>query len=485
VGGLNAAQGAVSVWDFNDGVPAVCRMNIAGHRRVDLNFSPLPTRTTDTVTGDAALLAKNALLYVSGGLAPAPSPLKLASLAVGAPDTNTVNLFNRDPPSIIDIAITGAAITVNAAEFSVESPTTFPFSIVSGAHAPFKVHFTPTQTGVRLGELTLTTSDPDGPTIRIPLQGTCYPPALTLIPNNLVFATTDIGSQSSLQLVVISNAGFTDLSVYNVALTAGSSDFSLDATNVVSPLAAGANTYFSVRFTPSTAGPLTGTVTVASNDPSAPTKAVVVSGTGRDPDTGADAMADASSDDDAADGSTIDTTGSDGGPPDAPGIVDTSSGDEASDDAPDASVADTVVDQTGPPDAVRPDASSPDGSAPDARDAAADLSTDSLAGSDGATSDAPRMDTATRDAPELDASRDGSGTGGRLDAASDGSDGTTPSDDDRGCGCRAASGASTHASKWSLLLIVAAAMLRKRARAGSAGRLRRAPNRIGRRTNRA
>ena len=53
LGGLNAAKGAVSVWEFND-----------------------------------------------GGLAPAPSPLKLASLAVGAPDNKTLSLFNHDFQSI-------------------------------------------------------------------------------------------------------------------------------------------------------------------------------------------------------------------------------------------------------------------------------------------------------------------------------------------------------------------------------------------------
>jgi hypothetical protein len=477
LGGLNASQGAVSVWEFNDGVPAVCRMSIAGHRRVDLNFSPIPTWTTDTVAGDAALLAKNALLYVSGGLAPRPSPLKLASPAVGTTVTGWLDLVNRDalPSSNID----GAAITRNGAEFSVEGPASFPFSIAGSSKVPFRVHFTPAQTGVRSGELTLTISDPNSPTIRIPLQGTCGPPAITLSSNTIVFPTTNVGSQSSAQQVDVSNSGFTDLVVNGVVLTAGSGDFSLDATNLANPLAPGASSSFRVRFTPFTGGLLTGSVTVSSNDPAAPTKVVNLSGTGRIADAGADATDDVSNDGGAvADGPAMDVTESDAGPADAPGIADT-----RTDDEPDASLADAAIDQSGSidsagPDASSQDASAQDGSAPagpdgspvdgtvrDARDAAADLSVDSLAGSDRATSDVPRMDLATppNDALGADGSRDGAaGSGGKFDAATDGNNGTTPNEsDDRGCGCRAGGGTSTRAPMWSMLVLLAA-MLRKR-----------------------
>src|SRR5207248_2264214 len=39
-GSLNKAKGATSVWDYADGVPGVCKMQINGHQRVDLNFYP-------------------------------------------------------------------------------------------------------------------------------------------------------------------------------------------------------------------------------------------------------------------------------------------------------------------------------------------------------------------------------------------------------------------------------------------------------------
>ena len=337
LGGLNATHGAVSLWDFNDGVPAVCRMDFAGHRRVDLNFPPNPIQTTDSVTGDAALLAKNALLYVAGGFAPGPSPLKLASTAVGTTVYQTLNIFNRDfPTSGAAGIIQGVAISVNAAEFSFESPFMFPIGVVFRSKIPLRVYFTPTQTGERSGELTLTTSDPNSP-IRVPLQGMCGPPTLTLSSNNIVFGTTNVGSQSYAQPVIFGNVGLTDLAV-SVFLSAGGNDFFLDTTNVASPLAPGASASFSVRFKPSTVGPLIGSVTVNSNDPSAPTTIISLSGTGQIPDAGADATADGSNDA-VADGPTADIIQSDAGPEDAPGTLDT-----RTEDAPEASLADAVID---------------------------------------------------------------------------------------------------------------------------------------------
>jgi hypothetical protein len=455
LGGLNATHGAVSVWEFNDGVPAVCRMDIAGHRRVDLNFSPIPTWTTDTVTGDAALLAKNALLYVSGGLSPRPSAMKLASPAVATTVYKTLDIFNRDfAPSSTSGIIESVAISLNAAEFSFES-VAFPIGVAGRSKLPIRVYFTPTQTGVRSGELTLTTSDPNSP-IRVPLQGICGPPTLTLSSSNIVFGTANVGSQSSAQQVTLSNSGVTDLAV-GVFLNAGT-DFLLDTTNVASPLAPGASSSFSVRFAPSTGGPLTGSVTVSSNDPSAPTKVVNLSGTGQIPDAGADATADVSNDA-VADAPTADIIQSDAGPEDAPGTLDT-----GTEDAPqDGSAEDGST-------PVGPDGSPIDGAARDARDAAADLSADSSAGSDSSSSDAPRTDSATspNDAPGPEASRGGpGGRGGTFDAATDdaatdSNNGTTPSEnDDRGCGCRAAGATSTRAPMWSMLVLLAA-MLRKR-----------------------
>jgi MYXO-CTERM domain-containing protein len=352
----------------------------------------------------------------------------------------------------------------------------FPMGVAFRSWVPLRVYFTPAQTGVRSGELTLTPSDPNSPPIRVPLQGICGSPTLTLSSDNLVFGTTNVGSQSSAQQVILSNTGLTDLTVglFMPAVT----DFLLDATNFASPLAPGASASFSVKFMPSSVGPLIGSVTITSNDPSAPTKVVNLSGTGQIPDAGADATADVSNDA-VADGPTADIAQSDACPEDAPGILDT-----RTEDAPEASLADSMIDQAGTMDSMGPDASSQDGSAEDgstpvgpdgspidgaprdARDAAADLSADSSAGSDSSTSDAPRTDSATspNDAGS-DASRGGAGgSGGRFDAATDGNNGTTPNEsDDRGCGCRAAGGPSTRAPMWSMLVLLAA-MLRKRVR---------------------
>ncbi len=54
------APGAVAVWNYQGGEPAIVSCNVNGHPRVDLNFYPYPNNWT----GDGATIIKNALLYV-------------------------------------------------------------------------------------------------------------------------------------------------------------------------------------------------------------------------------------------------------------------------------------------------------------------------------------------------------------------------------------------------------------------------------------
>ncbi len=146
-------------------------------------------------------------------------------------------------------------------------------SIAAGSSCAVNVKFTPTATGTRTGNLTVTAS---GITNTVPLSGTGVAPGPILNPNptSLSFAGTVVGSTSAAQAVTVTNSGTTTATVSAVS---ASGDFS--QTNTCSSLAVGASCTVTVRFTPTASGNRTGAVTITSNANNSPTT-VSVSGNG-------------------------------------------------------------------------------------------------------------------------------------------------------------------------------------------------------------
>ena len=425
LGGLNAARGAVSVWDFTDGTPAVCRATFAGHRRVDLNFYALPLFYTDLAPGDGGVLVKNALLYVSGGgIVATPPALDFSATGVGIAVTKTLTLTNG---ASVPVTINALAVTNNPAEFSVVTPPALPLVLAGSAQLPLTVRFEATVTGLRNGELTIITNSSEEPTIKVPLRGTTGPPAIQVDTANLLFPTTNVGASSSPVTITASNVGFSDL-VVSTPLSA-SLDFVVDATGFAGTVAPAGRKTFTVSFAPSGGGTQTSTVTVSSNDPNRPTVSISVSGFGRVVEAG------------TGDASSTDAPTSDAGP-------DAGATDGASEDAPpatpdafndaepaDAAAADASEGGSSPPDASLPgDAGmTPDGSTAAGGAAATGGGGTSAAGGTGGTSGGGRAGTTA-----------GSSAGGR--AGSSPAPGKAASDDSGGCSCRAPGSSSGRAS---------------------------------------
>jgi hypothetical protein len=151
-------------------------------------------------------------------------------------------------------------------------------SIAAGASCTVSVKFTPTATGSRTGNLTITAS---GITNTVPLSGTGVAPGPILSPNpsSLTFAGTIVGNASPTQTVTVTNSGTTAATVSSVA---ASGDYS--QTNNCSTLAVGASCTVTVKFTPTTSGTRTGAVTIAGNANNSPTT-VALTGSGIGTDT--------------------------------------------------------------------------------------------------------------------------------------------------------------------------------------------------------
>ena len=98
---------------------------------------------------------------------------------------------------------------VATGDFSLAAPT-LPASIPPGSTASYQITFTPSVPGLRSGELSIASNDPDHPVSVVPLTGTgLLPPVLEVQPSSLALSLPRNGTDS--RTLSLSNTGVTDL----------------------------------------------------------------------------------------------------------------------------------------------------------------------------------------------------------------------------------------------------------------------------------
>ncbi|HLW52249.1 MAG TPA: choice-of-anchor D domain-containing protein [Candidatus Angelobacter sp.] len=206
------------------------------------------------------------------GLAPvaavSPSSLNFGSQLVSTPSAGqTLTLSN-----------TGSA-TLTVSGFSIDN--TFEFSqtnncgstLAVGASCSINVVFSPSGIGSRSGTLTLNSNSvPALPPVS--LSGTGVQPQPQISPVSLNFGSQPVNTNTTAQIVTLSNTGTAPLNVNFINI---SGDFS-QTNNCGTSMAAGASCAINVIFSPTATGTRAGTITVGSNV-SIPTVSLAGTGT--------------------------------------------------------------------------------------------------------------------------------------------------------------------------------------------------------------
>ena len=139
------------------------------------------------------------------------------------------------------------------------------------------VSFTPTATGTRTGDLTLTSDAPGSPHV-VSLAGEgVLAPALGVAPTSLSFGGVRVGVTSAAQSVIVTNTGGGTLTV--TSASASPAAFAVGA-GCSTGLSAGQSCALGVTFTPSATGPASGTLAI---ETSAGPASVSLQGTGTAP----------------------------------------------------------------------------------------------------------------------------------------------------------------------------------------------------------
>jgi hypothetical protein len=105
------------------------------------------------------------------------------------------------------------------------------------------------------------------------------PPAVTLSPSSLTFATQNIGTTSPAQSVTLTNSGGATLSITSITLTGTNPGDFAQTNNCGSSVAANASCTINVTFTPTASGTRTASVSIADNASGSP-QFVGLTGTG-------------------------------------------------------------------------------------------------------------------------------------------------------------------------------------------------------------
>lgn len=130
--------------------------------------------------------------------------------------------------------------------------------------------------GDYLADLSVRSNDPDEPEVRVPAHlHVTGAPDITVSPDSINFGSVFIG-YSSADTVTVRNVGTDQLSV--TSISSNKSDFVPGTTSF--SLSPGAQIKVAVTFTPGMPSPISGMLTLASNDPDMPAATVVLKGQG-------------------------------------------------------------------------------------------------------------------------------------------------------------------------------------------------------------
>lgn len=273
----NATLNITSIYSTNPqfGQTNDCTSTLAATASCTISVTFGPT-AAGSQNGDVYVVTDVSSPYVSlsgSGTGPVgtvtPTSLSFGSVAINTPSaTQTVTVSSTGTT-----ALTISGVTISG---DYSQTNNCPASLAVGSNCAIQVTFTPVAAGTRNGSLFINDNGSfSGHTVG--LIGSGLGPLISLNPSSLTFGTVALNTTTTPQAVVVTNTGTTTIT--GLAIGAASGDFA-QTNNCPSSLAVNATCSISVTFTPTVAGPRSGSLTVTSN---AASQSVTFSGAGSGP----------------------------------------------------------------------------------------------------------------------------------------------------------------------------------------------------------
>jgi hypothetical protein len=233
-------------------------------------FTVAVNNTAGTVTSAAATLMVN----------PAPAPgiqvssasLNFGSDVAGSNSTQLLIITNTGTATltISQVNQTGSAFSVGG--------YTLPLNVNAGKQTTITVAFLPTSVGAATGNISIVSNALTSPT-SVGLSGTGIAATLTLgiSPTSLSFGNVATNTSSAPQNVTITNTGNANVTLSQITLSG--SAYAMTGGSAPVTLSPSQNLIPTIRFTPTVAGSISGSISMVSNASGSPVT-VSLSGTG-------------------------------------------------------------------------------------------------------------------------------------------------------------------------------------------------------------
>jgi Abnormal spindle-like microcephaly-assoc'd, ASPM-SPD-2-Hydin/Domain of unknown function (DUF4402) len=203
-------------------------------------------------------------------LTPSATSLNFGNIAVGSTSTQSVTLTSSGTTAVTlnSASISGTGFTVSGA--------TFPVTLSPKQTVTLAVKYAPTVAGSSAGTLNISSNASSSPTIS--LSGTAgSTPSLTVSPTSLSFGDVTVGSSASLG-VILKAGGAGSVTVRSAAISG--TGFSMSGASFPVTLTPNQSVTLQVKFAPTAAKTVTGTLAISSNLLTNPNVSVGMSGTG-------------------------------------------------------------------------------------------------------------------------------------------------------------------------------------------------------------
>ena len=266
---------------------------------VDVTYAPTTTQTdsaTMTIQSNVTNSPAPPLLALSGTAiqeqkchySVTPGSLSWGQVtplrAYGKPYTQELTISNLGPSECLvnEVTVLPGSDTAFSMNQIVSQRLSAP---AAGAPYPSQltvpISFLPQQTGNYNATLRFSVSDPDGPTVLVPLSGTAGDSCFTLTPEQLSFGLlgpTEAGTCSTSRAFVARNGCAQPVTISGAAVTSASNVFSFASATSPVTLDAGQSTSFDLTFSPTVAAEYFGSAQVQTDVQATPFS-VFLSGT--------------------------------------------------------------------------------------------------------------------------------------------------------------------------------------------------------------
>jgi hypothetical protein len=223
--------------------------------------------TTAVTLSGTGTAATNPQLSVSA------TSLSFGSVTVNTATTQSLTLTSTgtSPVTVSSAAITGAGFTIVAASFPVTLNATQSLTL--------QVQFDPTATGTANGQIVISSNSSKGSTASVALSGTgtAANPQLTVSAGSLSFGSVTVDTATT-QSLTLTSTGTTPVTANSATITGA--DFTIVGGSFPTTLNPNQTATLKLQFEPTTAGALTGQLSINSNSTTGSTATVSLTGTG-------------------------------------------------------------------------------------------------------------------------------------------------------------------------------------------------------------